>query len=54
MIVSVASPSALICGARQALLGALCGLSLYRRLTDRQFGTAVNLLLIASGAALLA
>jgi uncharacterized membrane protein YfcA len=37
-----------------ALLGTLCGLSLYRRLTDRQFGTAVNLLLIASGAALLA
>lgn len=36
-----------------ALLGTLCGLSLFHRLSDRQFGLAVNLLLIASGAALM-
>ena len=32
-----------------ALLGTCCGLAIYRRLTDRQFAAAVNLLLIVSG-----
>lgn len=36
-----------------ALLGTMVGLHIFRRLTDRQFGTAVNVLLIVSGAALL-
>jgi uncharacterized protein len=37
-----------------ALLGTCCGLAIFRRLTDRQFATAVNLLLIASGLGLAA
>lgn len=36
-----------------ALLGAVCGLRLFRGLTDAQFGRAVNALLIAAGAAML-
>jgi uncharacterized protein len=32
-----------------ALLGTCCGLAIFRRLNDRQFAFAVNLLLIASG-----
>jgi uncharacterized membrane protein YfcA len=32
-----------------ALLGTCCGLAVFRRLDDRQFGTAVALLLLASG-----
>ncbi len=35
-----------------ALLGTWCGLALFARLTDRQFGMAVNLLLIVSGVGL--
>lgn len=35
------------------LLGTMLGLMLFRRLSDRQFGTALNVFLIASGAALL-
>ena len=36
-----------------ALLGAWCGITIFRRLTDSQFARAVNLLLIASGLGLL-
>jgi uncharacterized membrane protein YfcA len=36
------------------LLGTWWGMALFKRLTDRQFGKAVNLLLIASGIGLLA
>lgn len=36
-----------------ALLGTWCGLGWYQRLSDRQFTRVVNLLLIASGAALI-
>ena len=36
-----------------SLRGAWCGLSIFRRLTDRQFGAATNVLLIVSGAAML-
>jgi uncharacterized protein len=32
-----------------ALLGTCCGLAIFKRLTDSQFATVVNLLLIASG-----
>jgi uncharacterized protein len=35
-----------------ALLGAACGLAFYRRLDDRQFLVAVNILLIAAGGSL--
>jgi hypothetical protein len=35
-----------------ALLGTWCGLGWYRRLSDAQFAGVVNVLLIASGAAL--
>jgi hypothetical protein len=34
------------------LLGTLCGLALFRRLNDRQFFIAVNLMLMLSGASL--
>jgi uncharacterized protein len=37
-----------------ALLGAMGGLKLFRRMTNSQFGTALGVLLVASGAALLA
>ena len=37
-----------------ALLGAMGGFALYRRMTTRQFHSAVSLLLIVSGAGLLA
>jgi uncharacterized protein len=37
-----------------ALLGTWCGLNLFESLTDRQFSTSINLLLIASGAGLFA
>lgn len=37
-----------------ALLGTLCGLQLYGRLSDRQFRRAVNLMLLVSGLAMLA
>jgi uncharacterized membrane protein YfcA len=36
-----------------ALLGTCCGLAIFRRLSDRQFAGAINLLLIASGLGLL-
>jgi uncharacterized membrane protein YfcA len=36
-----------------ALLGTWCGIAIFRRLTDRQFTRAVNVLLIVSGIALL-
>ena len=36
-----------------ALFGTLCGLALYERLSDRQFGRAVNLLLLVSGLGML-
>lgn len=36
-----------------ALLGATCGLRLFRGLTDRRFGIAVNLLLVAAGLGLM-
>lgn len=36
-----------------SLLGTWCGLSVFRRLTDRQFATTTNLLLIVSGALLI-
>lgn len=36
-----------------ALIGAACGLRLFRGLTDRQFGHAVNILLIAAGLGML-
>ncbi|HZH46351.1 MAG TPA: TSUP family transporter [Roseococcus sp.] len=36
-----------------AALGTLCGLAVYARLSDRQYGSAVNLLLLASGLAML-
>ena len=32
-----------------SLLGTSCGLALYRRLTDHQFGRAINILLVVSG-----
>jgi uncharacterized protein len=37
-----------------AVLGTWCGIAIFRRLTDRQFAGMVNLLLIVSGAGLLA
>jgi len=37
-----------------ALLGAMGGFELYRRMTTRQFHSAVSVLLIVSGAGLLA
>ena len=36
-----------------ALIGAACGLRLFRGLTDRQFGQAVNILLIVAGVGML-
>ena len=36
-----------------ALIGAACGLRLFRGLTDHQFGQAVNILLIAAGLGML-
>ena len=36
-----------------AMFGAWCGLRIYDRLSDRQFLAAINLMLIASGFALL-
>jgi len=36
-----------------AMLGTLCGLEVYRFMTERQFGRSVNLLLVLSGGAML-
>ena len=36
-----------------SLVGTACGLALFRRLTDRQFGRAVNILLLLAGVAML-
>ncbi len=35
-----------------AVLGAVCGLRVFRTLTDRQFGKIVSLLLVAGGLAM--
>jgi uncharacterized membrane protein YfcA len=37
-----------------SLLGTACGLALFRRMTDRQFGRAIMLMLLVSGLAMLA
>lgn len=44
---------ALIAYVPPALLGAACGLRLFRGLTDRQFGRAVNVLLVFAGLGML-
>lgn len=36
------------------MLGTYCGINLFRRLTDMQFGVVTNVLLIASGLGLAA
>jgi hypothetical protein len=35
------------------MLGTLCGLEVYRFMTEHQFGRSVNLLLVLSGGAML-
>jgi uncharacterized membrane protein YfcA len=35
-----------------SMVGTACGLALFRRLTDRQFGRAVNLMLLVAGLAM--
>ncbi|MGG5823883.1 TSUP family transporter [Falsiroseomonas sp. HW251] len=36
-----------------ALMGTCCGLAIFKRLTDKQFGTAINVLLLVAGAGLI-